>query len=76
MAIEYQWKSNICSYITGYLGDMRVAGYKYKDQERMLRQFDQYCYDHNVTASGSQEKMLKDFAMETIMMRSQQENPG
>lgn len=61
MVVEYQWKSNICGYITGYLGDMRATGYKYKRQERMLRQFDQYCYDHNIGTSGLSREAVEGF---------------
>lgn len=61
MVVEYQWKSNICGYITGYLGDMRAAGYQYKRQERMLRQFDQYCYDHNIAVSGLSREAVEGF---------------
>lgn len=61
MAIEYEWKSNISGYIIGYLGDMRAVGYKYNVQERMLRQFDQYCFDHNIPASVLPKEAVKRF---------------
>jgi len=61
MAVEYQWKSNISGYITGYLGYMRTAGYKYKVPERMLRQFDQYCFDHNIPVSVLPREAVEGF---------------
>ena len=61
MAVKYQYKSNISGYITGYLGYMRAAGYKFKVPERMLRQFDQYCFDHNIQASMLPREAVEEF---------------
>ena len=47
MAVDYVWKSKISRYITAYLDMMRASGFKYKVQERRLRQFDQYCFEHD-----------------------------
>ena len=61
MAVKYQYKSNIFGYITGYLGSMRAAGYKFKVPERILRQFDQYCFDHNIEASVLPKEAAEEF---------------
>jgi integrase/recombinase XerD len=47
MSVNYVWKSRISMYITAYLKITSVSGYKYMVQKRRLRQFDQYCFDHN-----------------------------
>jgi len=61
VAVKYRYKSNISRYIIGYLGSMRAAGYKYRVPERMLRQFDQYCFDHNIEESVLPREAVEEF---------------
>lgn len=63
MEAEYLWKSLIAGYITQFLDTMRLAGYKYERQERRLRQFDQYCFEHEVPESSLPGKSWKISAM-------------
>ena len=50
MKTEYQFKSNLASYLSGYLNEMHMVGYKFTMQERILKKFDQYCFDKHVTS--------------------------
>lgn len=61
MKAEYLWKSRISGYITEFLDTFRLAGYKYEDQERKLRQFDQYCFDHEVPEAALPRETVEDF---------------
>ena len=61
MKAEYLWKSRIAGYLTQFLDTMRLAGYKYEIQERRLRQFDQYCFDHNVPEAALPREAVEDF---------------
>lgn len=61
MKTEYLWKSKIAGYITGFLDTMRLAGYKYKVPERWLKQFDQYCFDHDVPEAVLPREAVEDF---------------
>ncbi len=61
MAVKYRFKSKISRYITGYLESMRAAGYKYKVPERMLRQFDKYCFDHHIKESVLPREAVEEF---------------
>lgn len=61
MAVKYRYKSNISGYITGYLESMRAAGYKYKVPESILRQFDKYCFNHNIKESVLPREAVEEF---------------
>ncbi len=61
MKAEYLWKSRIAGHLTQFLDTMRLAGYKYEIQERRLRQFDQYCFDHEVPAAALPREAVEDF---------------
>jgi len=58
---EYIWKSQIARYIREFLGIMRVTGYKYEIQELWLRQFDQYCFNHQVPEELLPKKVVEGF---------------
>lgn len=61
MQTEYFWKSRIAAHLKQFLDTMRLAGYKYKVQERRLRQFDQYCFDHEVPEATLPRDAVEDF---------------
>ena len=61
MKAEYLWKSRIAGYLTKFIDSMRLAGYKFEAQERCLRQFDQYCFGHNVPEAVLPREAVEDF---------------
>jgi integrase len=61
MQTEHLWKSRIAGYLTNFIDTMRLAGFKFEAQERYLRQFDQYCFDHNVPEAALPKEAVEDF---------------
>jgi len=63
MKTEYPWKSRLASYLSGYLNEMRIVGYKFTVQERILRQFDQYCFDKNAPLESLSKEDVETFCI-------------
>ena len=61
MKAKYLWKSRLAGYLTNFIDTMRLAGYKFEIQERRLRQFDQYCFDHDVPEAALPREAVEDF---------------
>ncbi len=61
MKTEYRWKSALASYLSGYLNEMSMAGYKFTVQKRILRQFDQYCFDEHATPGSLAKEDVETF---------------
>lgn len=70
---KYNWKSAVSSRLQGFLIEKHLSGYKFRVQERWLKQFDQYCYDANITEGMLTAGILESFCdrngQESIMIR-------
>jgi integrase/recombinase XerD len=61
MKAEYQWKSSLSPYMKAYLDEMHIIGFKFKNQERFLRQFDEFCYKNNYEGSTMDRGLVELF---------------
>lgn len=58
---NYVWKSKLADHMQDYLELKRMAGFKYKNQERMMEVFDQYCYDIGFTSVRLNAELVDGF---------------
>ena len=58
---NYEWKSCLADHMQTFLLLKRMAGFKYKNEGRLMEKFDQYCYDTGFTGNALNFELVNDF---------------
>lgn len=58
---HYEWKSAISSIIKDFIDEKHLAGYRFRCQERWMKQFDKYCYEKNISIEQLNRDLLEQF---------------
>lgn len=66
MKEKYQWHSEISDMIIAYLKEKRMTGFKFNQQERYLKKFDNYYYRNGYSGSRLTKPMLELFIYSSI----------
>ena len=61
---NYEWKSCLADHMQTFLLLKRMAGFKYKNEGRLMEKFDQYCYDTGFTGNALNFELVNDFCWE------------
>ena len=59
---EYTWRSQMARQMICFVNERKCSGYKFLVQERWLRQFDQYCFEKNITTETLSAEIMETFS--------------
>lgn len=57
----YDWKCAASPYLKGFIEERHLAGYRFRVQERWMKQFDQYCFEKGIRQEHLTKKLLEEF---------------
>jgi integrase/recombinase XerD len=57
----YDWKSMVSQYLKGFLDERHLAGYRFRMQERWIKQFDWYCFEKGIHEEQLNKNLLEEF---------------